>query len=455
MRDITLVVFLLVAIFYSFKRPYIGLASWVWIALTAPANWAFGFSQSFRLNLTIVLITALSYLFVQKYKTWKLNGLSFWVIMLAIWTLVSTATNQTSYSYYVWEYWNQFIKVLLLYLFVTLTVYKRLHVDTLIWAIVLAISSYAAMEAVKFIISGGGHRIIGKAGIIQDRNDLAVAINMCIPFVLYLISVTENFVLKRGLKVLFVLNIIAIVGTYSRGGFIGLVILGAVFWWSSKRKALYAIAAAIIFPLFFAFAPGEWKERQNTVSTAAAQDSSFIGRLWAWKISTLIAIDYPFTGGGFHAVKDQPLWNYYAPMTPNLGPIETPPIPPDLGAKAAHNIYMQVLGDHGFGGLFIFLMILFGTIRTNFKNRRWAVQNDQKWLINLSSALTLSLVGYCITGGNVSLAYFDLFYTIVGLVSAISIHIAFNRTPMQIAKDSQDKAKKFNRHTYEKNNAVS
>ncbi|GAB2689206.1 putative O-glycosylation ligase, exosortase A system-associated [Aliiglaciecola sp. 3_MG-2023] len=441
MRDLLLVGFLFVAIYYSFKRPYIGTAAWVWIALTAPAKWAFGFSSHFRLNLTIVVITALSYIIVQKYKQWKFNGLTFWMLIFAIWTLISTATNQTSYSAYVWDYWNQFIKVILLFLFITLTIYKKLHLNTMIWAIVLAISSFAAMEAVKFMLSGGSHRIVGKAGIIRDRNDLAVAINMCIPLVIYLISVTENFVIKRGLKIILVLNILAIIGTYSRGGFIGLVILGAAFWWTSKRKVLYGVVAAIIIPLFFAFAPGEWKERQNTVSTAASKDGSFIGRLWAWKISTLIALDYPLTGGGFHAVKNQPLWRYYAPMTPNFGPIETPPIPPTLGAKAAHNIYMQVLGDHGFGGLFIFMMILLGTLRMNFKNKKWAEKNNQVWLVNLSKALTLTLVGYCITGGNVSLAYFDLFYTIVGIVCAISIHIvnpkkviennAFGRQPIK------------------------
>ncbi|TRY30816.1 putative O-glycosylation ligase, exosortase A system-associated [Aliiglaciecola sp. M165] len=450
-RDLILVGLLFMAIYFSIKRPYIGVAAWVWIALTAPAKWAFGFSNDFRLNLTIVVVAALSYVFVQKNKHWRMNSLSFLVILFWIWTLISTATNQTSFSFYVWDYWNQFTKVLLLYIFVTLCITKRLHIDTLIWAIVLSISSYAAMEAVKFILSGGGHRIVGKAGIIQDRNDLAVAINMCIPMILYLISITENFWLKRGLKILFLMNILAIIGTYSRGGFIGLCILFIAFWWTSKRKVLYAVLAAIVIPLFFAFAPGEWKERQNTVSTAAAQDGSFIGRLWAWKISTLIAMDYPLTGGGFHAVKDGPLWRYYAPMTPNFGPIQTPQIPKELKPKAAHNIYMQVLGDHGFGGLFIFLMILLGTIRLNLKNKRWGLENDQQWLVNLSRALNLSLVGYCITGGNVSLAYFDLFYTIVGVVCSIQIHIVTKKYKQKVKSplaDAQADARRQKEHSY-------
>lgn len=424
MRDILLVGFLFFAIYYSFKRPWIGMAAWVWIALTAPAKWTFGFSSSFRLNLTIVVITVVAYAFVQKYKEYRFNPLTFWVVLFAVWTLLTSATNQTSYSDYVWEYWNQFIKVILLYIFITLTVYKRLHVNTIVWAIVLSVSSYAAMEACKFFISGGSHRITGKAGIIQDRNDLAVAINMCIPLIVYLRHMTKHVLVKKGLLILIVLNIFAIIGTYSRGGFIGLVLLGAAFWWISDRKLIFGLLAAIAIPLFFAYAPGEWKERQDTVSTAATQDGSFIGRLWAWKISTMIAMDYPLTGGGFHAVKDRLLWNRYAPFTPGFGMVATPPIPPDLRPKAAHNVYMQVLGDHGFVGLFIYLMILWKTFTINLKNRRWARDNDQPWLIHFCSAVNLALIGYGVTGNNVSLAYFDLLYAFCGLVAAIAIHIA-------------------------------
>lgn len=397
------------------------MAAWIWIALTAPAEWAFGFSQSFRLNLTIVLVTALSYLFVQKNKSLKMNGLVGWVLFFAFWTFLTTVLNKTSYPEYVWEYMVQFMKVILLFFFMTLTLTKRLHIDTFIWAIVLSVSSFAAMEAVKFGLSGGGHRIVGKAGIVQDRNDLAVAINMCIPLIIYLIQTTNNKLLKQGLTGLLVLNIIAIIGTYSRGGFIGLSILAIAFWWTSKRKLMFAMLAVMSLPILYAVAPAEWKERQTTVSTAATQDSSFIGRLWAWKISVMIANDHPLTGGGFHAVKDRLLWGYFAPYTPTFGPIETPPIPPDLRPKAAHNIYMQVLGDHGYVGLITFLFILFGTIRMNLRNKRQGLQHDADWCVKLSKAIMLGLVGYCITGGNVSLAYFDLFYATVGLVCAINM----------------------------------
>jgi probable O-glycosylation ligase (exosortase A-associated) len=421
MRDLLMVGFLFVAIYYSFKRPYIGMAAWVWIALTAPAEWAFGFSQEFRLNLTIVLVTALSWLFVTKNKSFKMTGLTFWVLMFGLWTLITTSFHLNSDSDWIWGYWNQFLKILALFFFITLTITKRLHLDTFIWAIVLAISAYAGMEAVKYVISGGSHRITGRAGIIADRNDLAVAINMCIPLVIYLIHVTKHRLLRQGLWVLLLLNILSIVGTFSRGGFIGLTVLGFAFWLKSNRKLVWAIAAVIILPILYANAPQDWQERQSTVATAAEEDGSFIGRIWAWKVSTMIALDNPVTGGGFRSVTEPTLWNYYAPLTPEFGPIYSKPIPDGINPKSAHNIYFQVLGDHGFVGLFIFLMMLLLALLNNMKNARLGKQYGVYWYHQLGNAMTLSLVAYGITGMNVSLAYFDLIYAVIGLVVVMNL----------------------------------
>ena len=162
--------------------------------------------------------------------------MGFWILFFCFWTMVTTAFTLNTDVAWVWSYWNQFLKIILLFVFITLTIRKRLHIDTLVWAIVLAISAYAGMEGVKYVLSGGGHMITGRAGIIADRNDLAVAINMCIPLVVYLIQTARHKHLKRGLWVLLSLNVLAIIGTGSRGGFIGLAILAFAFWLKSRAQ---------------------------------------------------------------------------------------------------------------------------------------------------------------------------------------------------------------------------
>ncbi|MBC3765763.1 putative O-glycosylation ligase, exosortase A system-associated [Neptunicella marina] len=424
MRDLALVFMLFFSIYYAFKRPYIGVCAWVWIALTAPTDWAFGFSTQFRMNLTIVLVTVLAYIFSQKNKSLKGGSLGLLTFLFGFWTLISSYNNITIYPSQVWGHWFEFVKVLMLFLFVLLTIQKRLHIDTFIWAIVLSISSFAASGAFKFLVSGGSYRIVGVAGQIQDRNDLVVAINMCIPLIIYLAQTCKHANLKKGLWGLLILNIIAVVGTYSRAGFVGLLIIGAAFWWKSKSKFKIALLAMCLIPVFYALAPSDWKARQSTVETAATQDSSFIGRLWAWKISTMIALDHPFTGGGFRAVIDPSIWSYYAPATPDFPPIDTPPIPDTQHSLAAHNIYMQVLGDHGFIGLGIFLLIFYRALSINKATLKLAKQNGHLWGVHLSSALSLSIIGFCINGANVSRAYFDLVWAILAIIVVVQVNRA-------------------------------
>lgn len=263
--------------------------------------------------------------------------------------------------------------------------------------------------------------ITGRAGIIADRNDFAVAINMCIPLVVYLIQVTQHKTVKLGLWGILLLNVVSVVGTGSRGGFIGLAILAVAFWLRSRFKIPLLMLALLALPLAYQSTPEDWRERQATIATAAAEDSSFIGRLWAWKISTLLALDHPLTGGGFKAVLDRRIWDYYAPFTPDFTFLATPPIPEDSGSKAAHNIYFQVLGDHGFVGLFIFLSMLALALFTNIRNASIETVDQHDWYHKLAGLLTLSLVGYGITGANVSLAYFDLLYTVLGIIAVMTL----------------------------------
>ncbi|REL31138.1 putative O-glycosylation ligase, exosortase A system-associated [Thalassotalea euphylliae] len=414
MRDLLLVAFLLIAIYYSFKRPYVGAAAWIWIALMAPAEWAFGFSQSFRLNLTIVIVSLLAWIINKNKYKYSFSGMQFLVLLFCFWMLISTIFNLRINSELAWDKFIEFAKVIALFLFIIMTIRTKKEVDTLIWSIVLAISAYAAMEGVKFILSGGGHRIVGRSGILADRNDLAVAINMCLPLVLYLLGTTKNKNLRLGLILIAVLNVVAVMGTYSRGGFIGLSILAIAIWIKSERKVLFLMLALISLPVLYANAPAEWKERQSTIETAATEDGSFIGRIWAWKIATLIALDNPVTGGGFKATTDSLLWRTYAPITPDFGPVYTPPIPDHVRPKAAHNIYFQVLASSGFVGLIIFLFILAGTYLQSLHCSNAKIR-ELTWVSELSRAISLAIIGYGITGLNVSLAYFELLYALIAI----------------------------------------
>ena len=94
-----------------------------------------------------------------------------------------------------------------------------------------------------------------------------------------------------------------------------------------------------------------------------------------------------------------------------------------------------MLGEHGFVGLFLFLLIWFHTWRTAKTVFRLARGVPElQWAVELSRMLQVALVGYFTGGAFLSLAYFDLPYDLmVAAVVAMLLvkqHVAAQTQPV-------------------------
>jgi probable O-glycosylation ligase (exosortase A-associated) len=109
-----------------------------------------------------------------------------------------------------------------------------------------------------------------------------------------------------------------------------------------------------------------------------------------------------FFGGGFD-IYNLATFSRYAP------------VPNDV--HAAHSIYFQILGEHGFVGLFLFLLLLRLVWREAGKLKvEGTRQPESKWTAELGAMCQVSLIGYVVGGAFLSLAYFDLPYNIMVIV---------------------------------------
>jgi probable O-glycosylation ligase (exosortase A-associated) len=134
-------------------------------------------------------------------------------------------------------------------------------------------------------------------------------------------------------------------------------------------------------------------------------------RLQAWGVAWNVALDHPFTGGGFEFVYvPDELWLSYAPF---LVPFA------ENYARAAHSIYFQVLEEHGFPGLALYLAMLVTTLRALSKIKRNSRGTNAGWLSPLASSLQIGLAGYMVSGAFLSLAYFDLPYLFIVLTAVL------------------------------------
>ena len=80
----------------------------------------------------------------------------------------------------------------------------------------------------------------------------------------------------------------------------------------------------------------------------------------------------------------------------------------------AHSIYFQVLGDLGFVGLFIYLLLLYGTF-SRFNQFKKLKSEQQFWLEDFGRFMTLSIVAFAVSGAALSAAYNEIFIMLISL----------------------------------------
>jgi probable O-glycosylation ligase (exosortase A-associated) len=90
---------------------------------------------------------------------------------------------------------------------------------------------------------------------------------------------------------------------------------------------------------------------------------------------------------------------------------------PDARSRDVHSIYFEVLGEHGFPGLVLFLVLIGFTWRTCSRiNRRAKRHEETLWLSELARMVQVALSGYAVTGAFLGMAYFDLYYNLIIIV---------------------------------------
>jgi probable O-glycosylation ligase (exosortase A-associated) len=144
-------------------------------------------------------------------------------------------------------------------------------------------------------------------------------------------------------------------------------------------------------------------------------DSSAMGRINYWRASLRIAELHPIVGGGFLVTHDKDITNRM---------LEGTTIPRLDKGRAAHSIYFDVLSEHGWVGLVLFLMVAVYAWRSCsslIRNSRG--RPDLAWANLLGRMGQAVLVGYWTSGAFQSLAYFDEYWCVVFIFEAARLVI--------------------------------
>ncbi len=263
-----------------------------------------------------------------------------------------------------------------------------------------SVGLYGLKGGIFTILTGGGERVWGPDNtFIGGNNEIGLALVMTIPIMRWCQMQAQHKWVQRFYTMVMILCAFAALGTQSRGALLALSSMGVVMWVHSKKKVAGAIFGVVIAITLVSFMPKSWSDRMNSIKGAEKKDDSAKGRINAWKMCTAMA-SQRITGAGFEAY-NKFTYETYAPEIMIVA-----------GKKkyfVAHSIYFSVLGEHGFPGLGLFLILMYriwalgGWLRKNSPKIP-----EARWCAELGTMGQVSLVGYMVGGTFLSLAYFDL-----------------------------------------------
>jgi probable O-glycosylation ligase (exosortase A-associated) len=413
MRDLLFAVFFAVWLPLILRFPHIGAMLWAWLSFVSPDDYLYGFMTTLPLSKIVAVLTLVSLVLQRDGRKPYMDGVMMMMLGLLVIGLVSASISLTPMPFN-WDICIKLAKIVVLSFVLTSVVTTRRRLQAVVAAIALGLAFNGVDEGLKVLLSGGGHHVVGVATM-GDNNAFAVGMLMCVPMLLFLYQTTANAPMRWGFLLAMALCTVAVVGTYSRGGFIGLVTMAIGLIALNRNKLRNSLAVAGGGLLILLLAPASWFARIHSLGDAG-QDGSFMDRVTAWKISTLVALERPLTGGGFHAIQDTRVWLHYVPGLGLLDFIETPP--PRDSAMAAHSIYFEVLGDLGFAGLFFFVsMLVLGILACSKINKLSRGHADLAWMSTRAGMLRLSIIVYMVGGAALSFGYFEGIYVILATVS--------------------------------------
>ena len=340
MRDLVVTLIVFGVLPFILYRPQVGVLAWSWIGYMNPHRLGWGFAYSFPFAAIIGAFTIVSLLFSRQPKKLPWNSLTIILLLFVVWMTISSMFSLHPET--TWGQWEKVMKIQLMIFITLMCMTDRKSIDSLVWIIALSLGFYGVKGGIFTAMTGGQYMVIGPPGtFIGGNTTLALALIMIIPLMRYLQLQAERRWLRWGLGLAMLLTAIAIIGSYSRGALLAGGGIALYLILKTRKKLLIGTVVAIAIPIALALMPDQWFEKMDTISTYE-EDESAMGRINAWWFAFNLAMDHPLTGGGYNAFKPD-LFLQYAPD------------PDDF--HDAHSIYFEVLAEHGFVGLGLFLAL--------------------------------------------------------------------------------------------------
>lgn len=422
MLNLFLFTFVLAFLAAGMRRPFIFVLAYTYIDIVAPQKVTWGFLAQIPISLIAFICAFGAWLFADDKRGARLSARQALLAMLLIYCFLTTQT--ADFPVYAAEKWGWVWKALVFAMFLPLTLRTRLRIESLALIMVLSVGVIVIGGGIKTLASGGGYGelkllVNDNTGLYEGSIISSVAIAV-IPLAFWLMRYGTVFrpdwrVKLFGLALSFSCLLMP-VGTQARTGLICVGVLAAMALRTAKNRfvllGLLGVGALLAYPVL----PTSFKERMGTIENHQA-DQSASTRIAVWKWTIAYAEQHPF-GGGFEAYRQNKVV-YDTVSTDKEGSnvsIDKEKI--EEQGRAYHSSYFEMLGEQGYPGLAMWLMLhLLGVWQMEVLRRRYRKDPPEgfEWVSPLANALQQAQVIYLVGSLFVGIAFQPFCYMLVGL----------------------------------------
>ncbi|MFN0085095.1 MAG: O-antigen ligase family protein [Blastocatellia bacterium] len=298
---------------------------------------------------------------------------------------------------------DTYVTLLIIFILMTNLIDTRPRLRQFLFAMVISQFLYATSAAKTFLTRTGQEveRIKGWGTQLENPNDLACVLDLMLPLSIYVLLTRKGWVRLFALACVMV-TCFSVLFTFSRSGFLGLVLAAGTIVWKAGRayRARIVIGTLVMSVVLFAALPGVYRARLATIfNPEADQTNSAQERQQLMKVAADLAVRRSVVGlgmGNFH------IYSFHE--------------------KVAHNSFLETSAELGVVGLLAYLVLIFAPIlflrRIENETVEGGVRPD--WEIHIMSiCFQASLAAYIIYGFFGSVQYFPYLYFSVAYAVAL------------------------------------
>lgn len=430
MRDLAFVAFLFAFIGVGFRKPFLFILCFCYIDIVAPQRLSYFLINSIPISLIVFVLAIVGWLAFDDKRDTRWSGRQILLIVLLLYCGMTTLT--ADFPVQAQDKWGWVWKALVWAIFLPLTLRTKLRIESLALFMLLSAAAIAIAGGIKTAAGGGGY---GELQLLLSENfglyegsimsTVGIAI---IPLILWYrrhgTIFPPDWRVSLFCFALVFACILLPIGTQARTGLVCLAVLAILSLRAVKHRLLYIVGAGLLTAAAIPLLPQSYTDRMETIrGYKSDQSASTRVAVWAWTWE--YAKDHPF-GGGFNAyiqnhVRVEKAAGAYDPNKPQ----EAAPTVYEEQSRAYHSSYFEMLGEQGYPGLAMWLLLhAAGIIQMERLRRRYLKTRraEEQWIAPLATALQNGHIVYMVGSLFVGIAFQPFIYMMLALEMGLSTY---------------------------------